>query len=218
MAKIIRMVAEILAENCTGCRLCTFVCPTAALTMRPRGENEEGPGRYIAELPKPELCLNAQNCLEICPDDAIVMNKLDQPFTVGVDPSTEDPEKIAELCLMAGQLPDARICFCTETTAAELAAAILQGADTPEELAIRTGGRTGCAEICQQPTLRLLAAAGHGDTDHNPPRAFQWYGLTGNLMENLDENLEVPQELLDEYPQYPLEKDRNVVLGNLKEA
>ena len=36
MAKVVRMVAEILADKCTGCALCVYVCPTVAITLRDR--------------------------------------------------------------------------------------------------------------------------------------------------------------------------------------
>src|SRR5205823_4173009 len=158
-----------VGDNCTGCSLCVYVCPTVALEMQPRPDDEPGPSRKLAILNE-SACYNSQACLEICPDEAIVMRRLDEPFEVGVDPADADPDMITALCMQAGLLPEMRVCFCTETTAAELAAAILLGADTPETLALATGARTGCNEICQQPTLRLLSITGHGDAPRNPPR------------------------------------------------
>jgi len=217
MAKLVRMVAEIVDGACTGCSLCVYVCPTVALAMEPRPDDNPGPGRKLAVLNE-GACYNSQNCLEICPDDAIVMVPLADPFEVGVNPADADETEVADLCMQAGLLPDMRVCFCTETTAAELAAAILLGADSPERLSLMTGARTGCTEICQQPTLRLLAVAGHGDAPYNPPRGFQWYGLTGRLLDQVDENLQLPDEFVDRYPQYPLRRDLNAALGNLSEA
>lgn len=60
--------------------------------------------------------------------------------------------------------------------AEEVAAAILDGADTPEEISSRTGIRTGCTIECIQPILRLLEAAGIQPKPN--PDGWQWYGET----------------------------------------
>ncbi len=210
MAKIVRMVAEVVADACTGCALCTFVCPTVALRMVDRPADRPGPSRRLPVIDG-TVCYNAQNCLEICPDDAIRMVALDEPFEVGVDESSVDAGAVAALCLEARLIPDMRVCFCTETTAGELAAAILLGADTPEELARMTGARTGCTEICSQPTLRLLAAGGHVDAPRDPSGGFQRYGLTGRILDFVGEDGVLDDELVAEYPLYPLRKDLSVL-------
>lgn len=217
MARIVRQIAEIIAERCTGCALCTYTCPTAAIRMVERPDDQPGPSRKLAVIDE-VACYNAQNCLELCPDDAIRMVDLDEPRLVGTEVPAVDQEQVAALCVGAGLLPDGRVCFCSEVTAGELAAAILAGAHTPDALSRATGGRTGCTEICVEPTLKLLEVAGHGDAPKNPPRGFQWYGTTGRLVHQLDENLQVPDELAEAYPSYPIRKDVNAVLGNLEEA
>jgi Fe-S-cluster-containing hydrogenase component 2 len=217
MAKIVRQIAEIVSERCTGCALCTFTCPTAALRMIDRPSGLPGPSRKLAVIDD-SICYNAQNCLELCPDDAIRMIDLDEPRTVGAETPSVDADAVAGLCLAAALLPDGRVCFCAEVSAGELAAAILAGATTPDALARATGGRTGCTEICVEPTLRLLEAAGHGDAPPNPPRGFQWYGTTGRLIHQLDESFQAPDELVDAYPTYPIRRDVNVLLGNLGEG
>src|ERR1700677_4045364 len=100
MAKRVTMVARILEDNCTGCNLCSFVCPTAAIEMRPRAEHEPGPGKTIAVLGEDD-CYNAQNCLEMCPDDAIVMIPLEEHFEVGVNVADADSEAVSALCAQA---------------------------------------------------------------------------------------------------------------------
>ena len=50
MPKRVRMVAEVVGERCTGCKLCVQVCPTVAIGMRDRRPDEPGPGKRIAEL------------------------------------------------------------------------------------------------------------------------------------------------------------------------
>jgi bacterioferritin-associated ferredoxin len=114
--------------------------------------------------------------------------------------------------------PKQPVCFCAETNAAEVATAILLGACTPEEISLQTGARTGCTELCQQPILRLLAAAGHTDPPHNPPRGFQWYGIAARAMDLVDADGHVPAEVAAAYPIYPLEKDVQALRGNFEEA
>ena len=217
MGKIVAMVARVVEPNCTGCSLCVFVCPTVALSMRPRAEDEPGPGRMIAVLNEAD-CYNAQNCLEMCPDEAIVMERLVRPFTVGYDASGTDPDEILNVCLRAGLLPDQTICYCTETKADELAAAILGGADTPEKLSLSTGARTGCTEICHHPVLRLLEAAGHGDAPRKPARGYQWYGITGRLAEQATDDGTPDAALVEGYPNYPIVKDLNLLNFDLEGA
>lgn len=182
MPKRVTMVAEIIDENCTGCRLCVNVCATVAISMRPREEGEAGPGKNIAVMSDPD-CYNIQSCLEICPDEAIVMRELDEPFEVRVDMESVDPDRVNEICRAAGFSPRAAVCPCTGTTAGELAAAVLHGASAPEELSRMTGVRTGCSELCMQPLLDVLAAGGNVDMERNPPNGFQWYGRAGTLFD-----------------------------------
>lgn len=88
------------------------------------------------------------------------MVKREEPFTVGVDVSRFDGAKILALCEKAHFHPQQVLCYCVGVRAEEVAAAILDGADTPEEISSRTGIRTGCTIECIQPILRLLEAAG----------------------------------------------------------
>ncbi|MEX2558153.1 MAG: 4Fe-4S dicluster domain-containing protein, partial [Actinomycetota bacterium] len=217
VAKIVTMVAKVIGDNCTGCSLCVFSCPTVALTMRPRRNDEPGPGRMIAELNEAD-CYNAQNCLEMCPDDAIVMEALGTPFTVGFDASGTDADEVLNLCLRAGVLPDQRVCYCTETNADELAAAILHGADAPEKLSLATGARTGCTEICHFPIMRLLEAAGHDPVSRVPARGYQGYGIIGRLMDHVADDGTVDPDLTDGFPAYPIDKDVNLINFDLEGA
>ena len=216
MTKIVRMVAEIVAENCTGCALCVYVCPTVALSLRDRRPGEPGTHRRIAELEEGD-CYNAQNCLEICPDEAIEMRMLDEPFTVGVDTSSIEPDAARALCRQAGVGSKQLICMCAEITGAELAAAILLGADSPEKLSLATGARTGCTELCLQPILQLLDAAGHGDKPRNPRRGFQWYGVAARALDLLDEDGTLPADHEAAYAHYPLNSDLRALRGDFGE-
>ncbi len=209
------MVAEIVADRCTGCALCVYVCPTVALTLRDRRPDEAGTHRRVAELADPD-CYNAQNCLEICPEDAIVMHQRAEPFTVGTDPASADGDQIRALCAAAGIGAKQLICMCAETTGAELAAAVLNGAHSPEAVSLATGARTGCTELCHQPILALLAAAGHGDAARNPARGFQWYGIAATALGLLAEG-ELAHDVRERFAHYPIESDLRVLGGDFGE-
>lgn len=216
MTKTVRMVAEIVAERCTGCALCVYVCPTVAITLRDRRPDEAGTHRRIAEMFEAS-CYNAQNCLEICPEEAIVMHRLAAPFTVGTDPSTVDPAATKALCRAAGVASRQLVCMCAETTGEEIAAAIVAGASTPEAVSLATGARTGCTELCHQPILQLLAAAGHGDLPRNPIRGFQWYGIAAYALDLVGSDGMASPEVLEEYRQFPLASDLRAMQGDFSE-
>lgn len=201
MPKRVTMVAEIIDDNCTGCRLCVQVCATVAITMRPREEGEVGPGKNIAVMSEPD-CYNIQSCVEICPDEAIVMRQLDEPFEVQVDTESVDQDKVKEICRAARFSPSATICPCTGTTAGELAAAILHGAASPDELSRMTGVRTGCSELCLQPMFDVLAAGGHTDMERNPRNGFQWYGRAGDLFGQVQPDGTLSKEIEETFSVY----------------
>ncbi len=206
MPKRVRMVAQIVADKCTGCRLCEQVCPTVAISMRPRREDEPGKGRNIAMLSDME-CYNAQACVEICPDDAIEMMELAEPFDVGFDLPKVDEEAVKALCRKAGYGRNMQLCVCTDTKAGEIATAIIGGAHSPEAVSLATGARTGCVELCMQPILHLLACAGHGDAPRNPKNGFQWYGESATLWQHVQSDGTLPQSITNAFPEYPLDKE-----------
>jgi NADPH-dependent glutamate synthase beta subunit-like oxidoreductase/bacterioferritin-associated ferredoxin len=114
-----------------------------------------------ASLPlfQTEDCRGCGNCEQRCPTTAIRMKPLETPFVVRVEVLPADAKTIGELCRSAHLHPKSIVCFCTSTRAEEIAAAILQGAKTPEEISLKTGARTGCSVLCIQPIFRLLEAA-----------------------------------------------------------
>ncbi len=206
MPKRVRMVAEVIGERCTGCKLCVQVCPTVALSLRERRSDEPGPGRRVAELDG-DACYNAQTCFEICPEQAIVMRDLDPPFDVELDRTGIDAAAVTALCKKAGFAPQRTICLCTDTTAEEIAASIVAGAKGPEEVSLKTGARTGCVELCLQPIVDLLAAAGHADVPKHPKNGFQWYGHSATLFENVRPDGTFPEEIVEAYGDYPLDRE-----------
>jgi NADPH-dependent glutamate synthase beta subunit-like oxidoreductase/bacterioferritin-associated ferredoxin/NAD-dependent dihydropyrimidine dehydrogenase PreA subunit len=125
-----------------------------------------------------EDCRGCVNCAERCPASAITIEPLQRPFTVGVDPDQFDPEEIMRICKKANVHPKQVICYCTDTRAGEIVAAILKGAKTPEEISRMTGARTGCTVLCIQSIIKLLEAAGH---QVKPADTHQCYGKTFTL-------------------------------------
>jgi len=115
------------------------------------------------------------NCEQRCPASAIVIEPRQEPFTVGVDPGQFDPGEIMRICKRAKVHPKQIICYCTNTTAGEIAAAILKGAKTPEAISLMTGARTGCTVLCIQSIMKLLEASGH---PVKPSDTHQCYGKT----------------------------------------
>lgn len=167
------------AEKCRGCKTCERVCPVLAIKMENR--------KAVVDN---ERCRGCANCEQRCPDYAIKMVKLEQPVLVKVDVSAVDYALVEDLCRKAKFNPEQLICYCTATRAEEVAAAILQGARSPEEISFLTGVRTGCKVECIQPILRLLEAAG---IKPEPPKGgWQWYGRTVTVWE-------IPEEVKKKY-------------------
>jgi len=163
--KVVNLVAVVDQEKCKGCKTCERVCPVLAITVESKKAVVDG-----------ERCRGCANCEQRCPEYAIVMVKREQPVVVGVDVSSADYAQIEAICRRARLNPEQLICYCTGTRADEAAAAILQGARSPEDISFMTGARTGCKVECIQPMLRLLEAAG---VKPEPPKnGWQWYGRT----------------------------------------
>jgi len=168
--KIVSMLAKVDPDNCIGCQTCVRVCPVKAIKVENR--------KAVVNI---ERCSGCAACEQRCPQYAIAMIKRDEPKVVKVDVNAVDYGQIEKLCGEAKLHPEQIVCFCTGTRAEEIAAAILQGADSPEEVSHRTGARTGCKVECIQPILRLLEAA---KVKLTPPKdGWQWYGRTVTVWE-----------------------------------
>lgn len=165
--RTIRMLAVVDSELCTGCTICDRVCPSLAIVTDRK--------THLAAV-EADRCSGCPACEQRCPEGAIHMVVREKTFDIGVKVPPEDRERVDALCRAARFHPEQLVCYCTGTRADEAAAAILQGAHTPEEISFRTGIRTGCTVECLQPMLRLLDAAGLKPV---PPKGgWQWYGLT----------------------------------------
>ncbi len=177
--KRVTILAKVDPNICTGCKICEKVCPVYAVKVSDRK----------SQVSEPD-CRGCANCADRCPVHAITMVKRAEPFTVGVDVSRFDPGEIKELCAKAHFNPEQVLCYCVSVRAEEVAAAILEGCDTPDKISSRTGIRTGCSIECIQPILRLLAAAGIPlKPDLN---GWQWYGQTVTAWT-------LPQEVKNKY-------------------
>jgi Fe-S-cluster-containing hydrogenase component 2 len=160
--------------------LCWSICPTEAIRWEPGSYPERDS----------EFCYGCGACVERCPAYAINLEPIPEPRLVKVDISKVDRKVVEELCIKAGFNPKQIVCFCTGTRADEIAAAIVLGAKTPEDISRATGVRTGCKVECIQPVLRLLRAAG---AELKPKRGrHAWYGITPTIFE-------IPKEVREKY-------------------
>jgi len=163
--KKVTLLARVNKEECIGCGICAKVCPVNAIEVIDRKA-------VVTESD----CRGCANCQDRCPQYAVKMVKRDNPLVVGVDVSQYDPEKIREICLDAHINPEQILCYCVGVRADEVAAAILAGAKTPEEISLVTGIRTGCSIECVQSLLRLAVAGGL--ELKRDEKKWQWYGTT----------------------------------------
>jgi NADH-quinone oxidoreductase subunit I len=64
-------------ENCIGCRLCEYICPSQiiSVSLRKGEERKNGVGatycdRFTLDF---QACMQCELCVQVCPTDAIVM-------------------------------------------------------------------------------------------------------------------------------------------------
>lgn len=177
--RIVTQLAIVDREACIGCKICEKVCPTLAIHVVDRK----------AEVNR-EDCTGCSGCQQRRPTRCITMEEREDKRKIEFSWASENQEEIDALCRKAEFHPEQIICYCTETRAEELAAAVLAGNDTPEKLALVTGVRTGCKIECIQPVLRILDAAGIKPTP--PEGGYQWYGLTPTIFD-------IPEEIKAKY-------------------
>lgn len=66
-------------ENCIGCRLCEYICPSQiiSVSLRKGAERKNGIGatycdRFTLDY---QACMQCELCVQVCPTDAIVMTR-----------------------------------------------------------------------------------------------------------------------------------------------
>jgi len=176
-------------SRCRGDRICENVCPTGAIRVVEK--------KAVVDERKCAACLK---CSDNCPEDAIRYVMRTEPLVLAVSPSETDRDKIREVCRKAHLTPEDVICPCTMATASEVAAAILKGARTPEDISAMTGVRTACGMWCMALVQDLLRASGE---ELAPPKGFHWYEVNVGLWN-------IPEEVAQKYPEYRLEESRRL--------
>jgi Pyruvate/2-oxoacid:ferredoxin oxidoreductase delta subunit/bacterioferritin-associated ferredoxin len=192
--QIVNSVAVVDKGKCSACSTCLRLCPVTAITLEKTGE------KSTASVNE-QQCLACTICSTRCPEHAIDILNREKPLVFGVDADEVSQEKIAEICHSAHMFPEQVICYCRRTQARDVAAAIIMGAKTPEEISRSSGARTGCGVLCITAVLRLLKAAGI-TLDKAP--GYQWYNSYISIWD-------IPAEVIKKFPEYFLAEDIEAV-------
>jgi NADH-quinone oxidoreductase subunit I len=87
-------------ENCIGCRLCEYICPSQIIevTLRKGEKRENGIGatycdRFSLDY---QACMQCELCIQVCPTDAIVMTRFLEPSPYTRDGLFLSKEKLLE--------------------------------------------------------------------------------------------------------------------------
>ena len=187
-------LAVVDAKKCTACSICVKICPVEAIRLQKHGR------KYQAVVDE-KGCLDCKLCFVRCPEHAVTMVKREAPLTVGANLADVSEAAVARICESAHMYPDQVICYCLRVQAREIAAAILQGAKTPEDVSRVSGARTGCGTLCITGVIRLLRAAG---IELSKAPGYQWYGIKASIWE-------IPPKLQQKYAQYYLADDLQAV-------
>lgn len=87
-------------------------------------------------------------------------------------------------------MPDLLVCACTGTQAKEIAAAIISGAKSPEDIVIMTGGGSGCGIYCMGVIFKIFQTA-----DVKIPEDPRWNSLPLT-------SADIPEKIARKYPEY----------------
>ena len=186
--KVVRFLAELDPNKCKGDLHCERVCPSGAI-------------KIAVAMVDERKCVACANCADVCPAGAIRLVERSEPLILKTDPDEVDQQKMIELCIKAGIHPMQPVCPCTDTQAGEVAAAIIKGAKTPEEVTLMTGARSACEIYCTSAVLRLLKAYG---LEVTPPKNHGWYDLSTPHLRD------IPEEVGNRYPSYHINEDKEM--------
>lgn len=121
----VRRVAVIEDALCTACPVCIRECPTEAIWREVIGK------KHVIHVDASK-CLDCTICFTRCPQHAISMQPRNDSLQFGLDWTKADAAEVKRICHVAHMHEEQVICFCRQTQAREVAAAILLGHDTPE--------------------------------------------------------------------------------------
>ncbi len=183
--KTVTYLALVDIDKCKGDKLCEKICPGSAIQVM---EKIAGVGD--------DKCVACGKCLDVCREGAVSLVLRPEPLILEVNTEEADQGKIAEICRKAHCAPDQFICVCTGTTAKEVAAGILQGAKSPEDIVRSTGAGSGCGIYCMGVVFRIFKAAGVEIPDD--PR---WFSLSLAVWD-------IPPKVAAKYPKYCLGEDQ----------
>lgn len=187
--KKVYVQARVDADKCIGDRICENICPAGAIEMVHK--------KAVVDADKCVACLT---CIDACGEGAITTVPRAETMVLRVESTDVDQVALQDLCDKAHLDPEDAICLCTLTKAKEVAAAILKGASSPEEITRMTGIRSTCAMWCMAPIMSLLQASG---ADMIPPKGYKWYPAQAGIWE-------IPDEVAQKYTEYSIEEDRQL--------
>lgn len=76
-------------ENCIGCRLCEYICPSEIITvtLRKAEPRRNGIGATFCDafVLDYQACMQCELCIQVCPTDAIVMTRALAPASTTRD-------------------------------------------------------------------------------------------------------------------------------------
>lgn len=188
MVKISEYKIQVIEDNCTGCYLCERICPTAAIVM-------EGPKSAAIAVVDNTKCVSCLRCIDICDDDALLSLDRQEPVKFGIDPASVDQAVLGELLRKSNLDPDGMSCICSLTTNKEVAAAVIAGAKTMEEVALASGAQSGCLMYCFAPIHRLVTT--HWGEMPAPTTKNKWYPTSMTLMD-------VPEDVACRHPEFSI--------------
>lgn len=187
--KKVYVQARVDADKCIGDRICENICPSGAIEMVHK--------KAVVDADKCVACLT---CIDACGEGAITTVPRAETMVLRVESTDVDQVALQDLCDKAHLDPEDAICLCTLTKAKEVAAAILKGASSPEEITRMTGIRSTCAMWCMAPIMSLLQASG---ADMIAPKGYKWYPAQAGIWE-------IPDEVARKYTEYFIEEDRQL--------